>query len=170
MNNLFKFFLIIFFVFFSILNASAQNNVAYIDLDLLIKETNFGKKIYEELDKKKKFELQKINKKENELKNQEEEIKNKKNILTNIELDNEINALKKNINEFKTFKNEIQKNFEQTKNKKIAEFFEKVNPFIQDYLNKNSIDILLNNKYVIIGKNDLDITSKIINLINKNIN
>ena len=170
MNNLFKFFLIIFFVFFSILNASAQNNVAYIDLDLLIKETNFGKKIYEELDKKKKFELQKINKKENELKNQEEEIKNKKNILTNIELDNEINALKKNINEFKTFKNEIQKNFEQTKNKKIAEFFEKVNPFIQDYLNKNSIDILLNNKYVIIGKNDLDITSKIINIINTNIN
>ena len=170
MNNLFKFFLIIFFVFFSILNASAQNNVAYIDLDLLIKETNFGKKIYEELDKKKKFELQKINKKENELKNQEEEIKNKKNILTNIELDNEINALKKNINEFKTFKNEIQKNFEQTKNKKIAEFFEKVNPFIQDFLDKNSIDILLNNKYVIIGKNDLDITSKIINIINTNIN
>ena len=64
----------------------------------------------------------------------------------------------------------LKKKFEQIKNKKIAEFFEKVNPFIQDFLDKNSIDILLNNKYVIIGKNDLDITSKIINIINKNIN
>ena len=170
MNNLYRFFLITFFVFFSIINASAKNNIAYIDLDLLLKESNFGKKIYEELDKKKKIELKKINQKENELKNQEEEIKNKKNILTNTELDNEINILKKNIKEFKIFKNETQKKFEQVKNKKIAEFFEKVNPFIQDFLDKNSIDILLNNKYVIIGKNDLDITSKIINIINKNIN
>ena len=52
----------------------------------------------------------------------------------------------------------------------ISEFFAEVNPLIQEYLDKNSIDILLNNKYVVIGKNDLDITEKIIKIINKKIN
>ena len=41
-----------------------------------------------------------------------------------------------------------------------------VNPLIQEFLDKNSIDILLNNKYVVIGKNNLDITENIIEIIN----
>ncbi len=59
MDNLYRFFLTIFFVFFSTLNAFAQNNIAYIDLDLLLKDSNYGKKIYEELDKKKKLNYKK---------------------------------------------------------------------------------------------------------------
>ena len=35
MNNLYRFFLIIFFVSFSILSASAKNNIAYIGDDLI---------------------------------------------------------------------------------------------------------------------------------------
>ena len=74
------------------------------------------------------------------------------------------------MNDFKIFKNQIQKDFEKIKKERISEFFRKVNPLIQDYLDKNSIDILLNNKYVVMGKNKLDITEKIIEIVNKNLN
>ena len=45
-------------------------------------------------------------------------------------------------------------------------FFNKVDPIIQNYLNDNSIDILFNNKNIVIGKDNLDITDKIIKLVN----
>ena len=50
------------------------------------------------------------------------------------------------------------------------EFFNKINPYIQKYLSDNSIDILFNDKNVVIGKDNLDITSKIITIIDNEIN
>ena len=56
--------------------------------------------------------------------------------------------------------------FENKRNKEINEFFLKINPIIQNYMNENSIDILLERKNVFIGKNDSDITNIIIKQIN----
>ena len=161
---------IIFFIFIFNQNSFAQNSIAYIDLDLLLKRSELGSKIFNDLDTKKNDEMQKIDNKENEIKKLENEIKNKQNLLTKTEFKKEVDILKKEINEFKIFKNQIQKDFEKIKKEKISEFFKKVNPLIQDYLDKNSIDILLNNKYVVMGKNNLDITEKIIVIINDKLN
>ncbi len=161
---------IIFFIFIFNQNGFAQNSIAYIDLDLLLKRSELGSKIFNDLDTKKNDEMQKIGNRENEIKKLENEIKNKQNVLTKTEFKKEVDILKKEINEFKIFKNQIQKDFEKIKKEKISEFFKKVNPLIQDYLDKNSIDILLNNKYVVMGKNNLDITEKIIVIINDKLN
>lgn len=170
MNFLKKLFCIVFFLFLFSQNSFAQNSVAYIDLDLLLKSSQPGIKIYNELDVRKNNEIKKINNRENEIKKLENEIKKKQNVLTNDEFKKEVDSLKKKMNDFKIFKNQIQKDFEKIKKERISEFFRKVNPLIQDYLDKNSIDILLNNKYVVMGKNKLDITEKIIEIVNKNLN
>ena len=170
MDSLKKLIHIFIFLFAFTQNSFAQNSIAYIDLDLLLKKSEFGNKIYNDLDIKKNNEMQKINIKENEIKKLEDEIKNKQNVLTKAEFKKEVDILKKQINEFKIFKNQIQKDFEKIKKEKISEFFRKVNPLIQDYLDKNSIDILLNNKYIVMGKNDLDITEKIIVIVNNKLN
>ena len=161
---------IIFFIFIFNQNGFAQNSIAYIDLDLLLKRSELGSKIFNDLDTKKNDEMQKIDNKENEIKKLENEIKKKQNVLTNDEFKKEVDNLKQKVNDFKIFKNQVQKEFEKIKKERISEFFRKVNPLIQDYLDKNSIDILLNNKYVVMGKNKLDITEKIIEIVNKNLN
>ena len=169
--NFFKnFFYIIFFLFVFTQNSFAKNLIAYIDLDLLLKNSELGIKIYTDLDVKKNNEIQKINHEENEIKKLENEIRKKQNVLTKDEFKKEIEILKKKKEDFKNFKNQAQKNFQKVKKERISEFFKKVNPIIQDYLDKNSIDILLNNKYVVMGKNNLDITKKIIEIVNKNLN
>jgi len=170
MNFFKKLFCIIFFLFLFSQNSFAQNSVAYIDLDLLLKNSELGIKIYTDLDVKKNNEIKKINYEENEIKKLENEIKKKQNVLTKDEFKKEIEILKKKIDDFKIFKNQVQKDFEKIKKERISEFFKKVNPIIQDYLDKNSIDILLNNKYVVMGKNKLDITEKIIEIVNKKLN
>ena len=170
MNFLKNFFYIIFFLFVFTQNSFAKNLIAYIDLDLLLKNSELGIKIYTDLDVKKNNEIQKINHEENEIKKLENEIRKKQNVLTKDEFKKEIEILKKKKEDFKNFKNQAQKNFQKVKKERISEFFKKVNPIIQDYLDKNSIDILLNNKYVVMGKNNLDITKKIIEIVNKNLN
>jgi len=170
MNFLKNFFYIIFFLFVFTQNSFAKNLIAYIDLDLLLKNSELGIKIYTDLDVKKNNEIQKINHEENEINKLENEIRKKQNVLTKDEFKKEIEILKKKKEDFKNFKNQAQKNFQKVKKERISEFFKKVNPIIQDYLDKNSIDILLNNKYVVMGKNNLDITKKIIEIVNKNLN
>ena len=48
--------------------------------------------------------------------------------------------------------------------------FTKINPIIQDYMKKNSINILLESKNVFIGKKNLDITDDIIKEVNIKLN
>ncbi len=55
------------------------------------------------------------------------------------------------------------------KNEKIKNLFDKMNPIIENYMDQNSIDILLDRKNVYIGNVGSDITKKIIDEINKNI-
>jgi Skp family chaperone for outer membrane proteins len=60
--------------------------------------------------------------------------------------------------------------FSKIKNDKVNDFFKRINPIIQDYMNKNSINILLERKNIFIGKMTSEITDDIILLINKNLN
>ena len=98
-------------------SAISKELIAFIDLDQLLKESDRGLKIYNDLDIKKSVEIEKIKKKENNIKKLEEEINKKRNVLTNDELKNEIDILKKEINNFNTFKNQIQNDFEKIKKK-----------------------------------------------------
>jgi len=45
-----------------------------------------------------------------------------------------------------------------------------IEPLVSDYIKKNSITIVLDKKNVIIGEKDFDITLKILEIVDKNIN
>ena len=45
----------------------------------------------------------------------------------------------------------------------------KVEPLVSNYINENSINIVLDKKNVIIGKKNHDITFEILDIVNKNI-
>ena len=118
---------------------------------------------------KKILKKKKINERENNIKSLEEEIKNKQNIISKDEFNKELSKLRKSINELQSYKKQVYNNFEKSKNDEIILFFDQINPYVQDYLKENSIDILFNNKNIVIGKDSLDITDKLINIINDSI-
>ena len=70
-------------------------------------------------------------------------------------------------NIFEEENNKLVSEIENKKNNDIKEFFTKVNPIIQNYMDNNSIDILLERKNVFMSKNSSDITEKLIIEINK---
>jgi len=164
-----KFFFVVLFIFFGISNSFSEQKIAFIDLDFVVENTNVGKGILNELNDLNSQNIKKLKLREDELKLNEEEIKKKQNIISENEYKNEINLLKDKIKTFRNEKNMMVSNFNKNKNQKIKNLFDQMNPIIQNYMNLNSIDILLDRKNVYIGNVGSDITKNIIDEINKNI-
>ena len=111
--------------------------------------------------------LSKISSLENEIKKENNEIQKIKNIISNEELNNRVSKLDKKILDYNKIKKKSQENFQKIREDKIKNFFNRVNPIIQNYMDKNSIDIVLDQKNVFIGRSNYDISDDIINLIDK---
>ena len=83
--------------------------------------------------------IKKLNSYEEELKNIENEIKLKKNIISEQELEKEVNDLKKKISDFNKEKNLMVKNFNDIKKKELKIFFDMINPIVQNYMNEKHL-------------------------------
>ena len=165
MKNI-NYFLILFFIFF-FTNSYANNKVVFVDIDFLINNSTIGKKIIKKLENEDKKNIEILKKRETSLKNIEQEIKNKKNIISNEEFQKEINLLKTKISKFNSEKNIMVKNFKKLKNNEINNVLNEFNKIIQKYMTENSIDIVFDKKNIYIGKGSIDITLIILENIEK---
>ena len=160
----------ILFIFFSIffLNQTKyiNNNAAFIDLDLVLKKTIIGKLLLNDLEVINNKNIEELKNKEKELKNDEEEIKKKQNVISQEQFDLEVKNLQDKVSKYRVLKNEMVKSLDEKK-EKLSDFFKKINPIIQNYMDANSVDILLERKNVFIGKNKSDITDIIVKEIDK---
>ena len=103
-----KFKLLLLVIFFnSISSLSNANNIAYVNLDSILQNSNLGKKTLIKIDQKKSIEQKKINEREDNIKLLEVEIKNKQNIISQDEFNKELSKLKKSINEFQSYKKQV---------------------------------------------------------------
>ena len=159
-------FAFFFFLFFSISHSYSSDKIHFIDLDELIAKSKLGSSIVTNLNTMNSKNIEQLKLKEKEIKQKENELQTKRNIISKDEFEKELKNLNLKVNLFKKQKDEMVKEFKVTQNEKIKDFFNKINPLIQNYMDENSITILLDRKNVFIGKTELDITEKIINIIN----
>jgi len=136
-------------------------------LDNVVKKSNLGKNIIIYLETIDKKNIEFLKKNENILKEDEKKIKKKINIISKEELDKELNLLKEKLNDLNFKKNEMVKNYQKEKNSQLTDFFKKINPIIQKYMDDQSINVLFDKKNIYIGKSTSDITENIIKLINE---
>ncbi len=108
--------------------------------------------------------------KENNLKEQEDQIKNKQNIIPTDQLDKEVNSLKDKISIFRAEKDKIINEFTNLQNSQISDFFKKINPIIEEYMIEKSVKIILDKKNIFLGLKTSDATLDILSKINKNFN
>ena len=161
--------IILFFLSFFTHQSYAEEKIAYIDLDKLFKESNYGKQITQTLNVLNAKNIEDLKKKESILKKKEDEINSKKNIISADEYNNEVENFKIEINKYRKEKKQLVDNFQKIKNDEIKSFFLKINPLLETFMNENSVEILLDKKFVLVGKSKLDITDKFIKKINENI-
>ena len=162
----FKLFIIFNLLLIQVSQSSETNNLVFIDMDYLIKNAEIGKKTLKILDTKNSQNLRILKEKEENLKKQETKLQNKKNIISSEEFNNEIKVLKIKINELRNEKKQLAIDFNKFKNEEFNKLLNKYNVVIQEYMKKNSIDIILDKKNIYIGKVSSDITEPVLQQIN----
>ena len=166
-----KNFLLIFiiFFFFNSYSLSEENKIVYIDMDLLISKSLAGKSINNQIKSQNKNNLEKFKKIESDIKKEDEDISNKKNILSEDEYKKLVSQLNKKIKNYRVM---VSENVDKNNKLKISatkKLIKKLNPILSDYSEKNSISIILQKRDIIIGKNSLNITDDIIKILDDNV-
>ena len=106
---------------------------------------------------------------ESEIKEDENELISKKNIIEESIYNQKVNEIRKRINDYKLERQNFNKNLNEKKIKFNNLLLEKLNPIISTYVEKNSITMVLPKKMIIIGKKDLDITKQILEALDKSV-
>ena len=156
-----------FISFFLVINvAQANSNIVYVDIDFLIKNSNIGKASLDKLETINKKNIKKLTDREVELKKNESDLKNKQNIISTDQFNEEVNLLKKKIKLYNSEKDKMVNDFNKIKDEEINILMNKFNSVIQEYMDQNSIDVVLDKKNIFIGKVSSDITKIILEEIN----
>ena len=163
-----KFFII--FIFLLNVESQANTNIAFVNIDYLFENSTIGKSIKNKLKDINQQKSQILKDKEKNLVEQENEIKKIQNIITKDELNKKIAILKKNIKDFNTEKKVFLNRFDEMQNDELQIFFSKINPIMLEYMDTNSIDLLIEKKNIFIGKSNIDITEELLLIINSKIN
>ena len=159
---------ITFIIFISLIQVSfAEKKIAFIDIDMIINQSEFGKKSYKKIDNDFKKENEKLLKIEKNLVSKEKEILNQKNILSEEELNNKVIDLKKEINDFQKKKRLMNEKFNKMRLDKTNEMVQSLNNILSKYADENDISMIIQKKFIVIAKSGLDITNEILEIFNK---
>ena len=162
-----KIIVITFIVLFTSTLSKSEIKVAFIEMDKIIQKSEAGKSLIKQLNI-----LDKANKKyfadfKNKLDEKKNKISTQKNILSEDEYNKKVTNLN---NEFASFQKEAKEKGALIKtkhNKAMNTIFQKLNTLLSDYSNKNEITFIIDQKNIVIGKSDLNITDEIVKLLNQ---
>tara|TARA_B100000749_G_C18385969_1_gene448124 strand:+ start:649 stop:1173 length:525 start_codon:yes stop_codon:yes gene_type:complete len=168
MKYLVKIFVIIIFLFCNNLSY-AENLIVYIDMEKILNESKSGMSINKQLEKIHKMNIKEFKKIEDELKKKEESIIAQKNILSKEDYTKKIKILRDNTNSYRKNRQEKINLLTKKRMESSSKLLSIINPILSDYSKVNNISIILQKKNVVLAKTDLNITNKIINILNSKI-
>ena len=166
-----KFFFLITVAIFFLVNtfAKAQDNIAFIDLNIIFDNSNAGKKVNKNIEDKRKKNNKNFKILQKKFEVDREKLIAKKNVISKEEFDKQFISLEKDL---KDYNNKIKKENNELANfqlKARKEFFNSLRPILEKYAKDNSIDIILKKENVLIGKTSLDISKNILEIFNKEV-
>ena len=163
-----KIFVIIIFLFCNNLSY-AENLIVYIDMEKILNESKSGISINKQLEKIHKMNIKEFKKIEDELKKKEESIIAQKNILSKEDYTKKIKILRDNTNNYRKNRQEKINLLTKKRMESSSKLLSIINPILSDYSKVNNISIILQKKNVVLAKTDLNITNKVIDILNSKI-
>ena len=156
--------------FFLLQNSNLlAEKIVYLNMEKIMKTSKAGKSIIKKINETNEENLKRFKKIEEELKNDEQDLIAKKNILSEDEFKKKFDLLKKKINDYKILRqNSIQEITTKRRNAS-SQFFKKINPILGNYAQDNNISFILQNKNIIVGKTEFDITDDVLKIIDKEV-
>ena len=158
--------IIFLFVLLFYSTTSHADKIVYLDVQYIIDNSNLGVFYKNKIKIQQDKNVSELKIKENEIEKTEIEIKNKKNILSEEEINKYINELNELVKSYQLKRNEFNKNIIETKKEYTSKILNILNPVLTNYVDKNEIIIVLDKKNILVGIKSLDITPAILKLLN----
>ena len=169
MKKIFLFITTFIIFFLSVSISSSSEKIIFINFEYIINNSDHGKLIFKDLNNKKDENIKKLKIEEKKLRDEESDIKLKKDIVSKDELNKKLLILNNNIKEFQNKKKVMEEELNNIKNKKINDFMSQINILLEQYMKDQSVDIMFNSKNILIGKKTINKTDDILKLINEKI-
>ena len=166
-------FLKIFFIFlfFQIIAniTYAETNVAFIDMQYIMDKSLAGLSLKKQLENLHKKNLNEFKKKEDTLKKKEQELLSKKNILSKEEFQKEISNLRSEVKKYNNDRNEKINSLTKKRLESMQRIIKTLSPILTEYSKGKNISIIMDKKYIIVGKTEMNITKEILTLLDNKI-
>ena len=159
-----NYLIVIFFFLFSSFYSQAQ--VVYIDVNSILNNSEVGKSLntyIKEINDKNLISYKEI---EEQFLKKEKELLAQRNILEESEFDKKLKELSKKVNIYRSEKKLSINKLNEIKLNNTKKILKILNPIITNYVDKNSISLVIPKKNIIVGKKNLDITNEIVKLLN----
>ncbi|MBD1158976.1 OmpH family outer membrane protein [Pelagibacterales bacterium SAG-MED19] len=162
-----NFFITFVLVFFVIVNVSAEDKIAFIDLNYVYANSKIGKKIIKETQAKQKIISKEFKDFQKKLDKEKENLLAQKNVLSEEEFKNKLKELETNLQNYNQIIAKKNQNLIEFQKKNKNEFANTLKSTLETYSKENSISMILRKENLLIGKSNLDITKDILDLFNK---
>jgi len=148
---------------------SFADNSHFIDFSKVLNISKPGAAAQKKLKQNFKIETEKYRKLENDIRKEESEIISQKKALKPEEYQKKVEALRKKVADLQKNKQISFNNIGKSRNKAKQALLKAVNPIIKKYMDENNVRVVLDKKSVIMGDTTLEITDKIITILNKEV-
>lgn len=169
MNKKIIFFFNFILIFIFSANTFSNDKIVFLDMNKVLNNSIVGKYINNQLKKKDQIYRNNIKELENSIKEDDEDISSKKNLISQDELNNKIISLNKKIKNYQDQMNDNRIELDKLKLNYTRSLLEKLKPILSDYSKKNSVSLIIDKKNIVIGINDLNITDDIIKILDNNV-
>ncbi len=170
--NVTKYIKVIIFSFFITLiytKIKAETKVAFVEMDRIMSESLVGKSVIEQLDKLDNKNKKSFLEKKKTLNLKKDKVNSQKNILSKEEYEKKVINLN---NEFATFQNEANEKIEDLRTKRnnaMKKILGELQVLLSEYSKKNNLTFIIDQKNIVIGRSDLNVTKDILKLLDQKI-
>lgn len=170
---MFKKLYILIFIFISSISFStslnAQSDIAVIDVVTLLKDSKAAVSMRDQLNEIAKKYTEQEKKKAGDIRKKEEELLRQKKTLTPEAFSDRKNAFEKNVIEFNKDRDAKRKALSKAERDSITKIEEVVEKVVQEIQKTDNITIVVRKSAVILSDPSIDITSKVVEALNKEI-
>ena len=158
---------VITYLFFGINISFADTKVVYVDMNRILTESKVGLYVEKHLTDIHKGNLDKFKKSEESLKKDEIDLISKRNIMNTDDFNKKLNELRDKAADYQNQRREKFDKINEKRNKATVEVMKTLEPILSSYAEQNQIAFIIEQKSIVVGKNDFDVTKDIIEELDK---
>ena len=162
-----KKFIIYCLFLFSFNQFALADNIYFIDFTKVLNQSKAGSDAQNSLKKKFESENKKFFNEEESLKKQENELISQKKVLSNEDYQKKVDELRKKVSKLQTDKQTSLNEIAKSRALARQELLKNINPILKTYMEDNKISLVVDKQSIILGDTTLEITDKIIEILNQ---